>query len=122
MKGIGRAVLGGLSAMALATLGVATPAAATAGELHCTYQWHQQAGKISGGCEGTTELGSAAGSFTGHLRPGGIGSGDFVLDTPAGYYTGSFKGKPFHSGKAKGNWSVKVGSLKVTGTFVAVSL
>lgn len=120
MKGISRVVVGGLSTVALATLALTAPAAASNGELACTYQWNQQVGRVTGGCAGSTDFGSAAGSFTGHLRPGGIGSGNFVLDTPAGSYSGSFKGKPFHGGKAKGTWYVRVGSLTVTGTFVAV--
>ncbi|MGH3519277.1 MAG: hypothetical protein ACRDQ7_18040 [Haloechinothrix sp.] len=124
MKAITRAVLGGLGAAALGSMVVAGPAAASSpagGELNCTYRLNQQAGKVSGSCAGSTDFGSASGSFTGHLRPGGFGSGEFTVDGPAGSYSGSFKGKPFKGGKAKGSWSVELGSLSVSGTFVAIS-
>lgn len=122
-----RRVRGGSTVLLLGAFMIGTTvvgaAASTAsdGEFSCTYKFQQNAGKVTGSCEGGTEFGSATGTFTGHMRPGGIGSGEFVLDLPSGKYSGSFKGKPFFGGKAKGTWVVKVGTLNLSGAFVALS-
>lgn len=120
-----------LSAVALGALGSTVPAAASAeqagsadGSLECTYTVNSKAGKVSGSCSGTTSVGSASGSFTGHLRPGGVATGGFTLDTPLGELDGTFRGSPFKPGhgppsKATGTWTVSGGTTHLSGTLVA---
>lgn len=113
-----------LAAVLLGALGAAAGTAfaetGSDGELSCTYQLQQNAGKVTGSCEGGTEMGSASGTFVGHLRQSGVGSGSFDLVLPTGTYSGTFKGKPFSGGPAKGTWSIEAGSVDLAGTFVAV--
>jgi hypothetical protein len=84
MTGLSRAAVSGLCAVALAATGLTTPAVASVpgGKLKCTYHAQPHIHQVSGSCEGTTDLGSASGSFTGKLRPQGGGHGKIALDTP----------------------------------------
>ncbi|MDV6012356.1 hypothetical protein [Haloechinothrix sp. LS1_15] len=129
MHRLTRATTAILSALALGTMGTVAPAAASAvpldrtdGSLTCTYSINTKANKVSGSCSGTTSVGAASGSFSGHVRPNGLASGSITLHTPLGSLEGEFRGKPFKPApptKAKGEWSVSAGKTALSGTLKA---
>lgn len=122
MNRIRRAMVAGASAAAIATVGLAAPASAQTapiGDLYCTYQLDNKLHKVSGGCTGHSEFGSASGSFDGTYRPNGSAKGKFRLDSRKGSFQGSFQGWSFDGGHANGTFAVSLGALRVTGGFVA---
>lgn len=111
-----------IGALIIATVGLAAPASSDAGprgDLYCTYQLDNKLHKISGGCTGHTELGSASGSFDGSYRPNGSAKGKFKLEGRKGSLKGSFQGWHFDGGHANGTFSVSLGALHLSGSFVA---
>lgn len=121
MRGIFRMSVAVVATMLISVAGFAQPASAVPdSDMLCTFTLDQQVHVVSGTCSGHTHLGAAGGSFDGDYRPNGTAKGSFKLKLgPATTLKGQFKGWSFNEPYAKGDFWVKLGSLRLSGTFTA---
>lgn len=123
MNTVTRTVTSCLSALAIGAVGLVTPAAAaplTDTNLSCSYQLENRHHKVNGTCSGDTSFGTMGGTFDGKLRPNGTAKGSFTLDSRTSSWRGSFKGGGFTGAHANGTFSVTLGTLSLSGSFIAI--
>lgn len=124
MESVRRAGIAALSTIAIGSLAVMGPSSAGAEtldtELTCTYKLHEPARKVSGTCSGSSPFGCTSGSFDGKLRLNGKSKGKISLSSDQGSFDGWYSGGSFDGGKAKGFFSVTLGTLQLSGGFIAI--